>query len=86
MIPCYVKLTVMLTGEPIWINMANKTTMVPSDRSGTAILHQVTQVIVRGRRSLSGRSPKKCIGWFEKSWPGARSTPGWPSRQKSGLR
>ena len=47
MIPCYVKLTVMLTGEPIWINMANKTTMVPSERSGTAILHQGTQVIVR---------------------------------------
>lgn len=47
MIPCYVKLTVMLTGEPIWINMANKTTMVPSDRSGTAILHQGTQVIVK---------------------------------------
>jgi len=47
MIPCYIKLTVMLTGEPIWINMANKTTMVPSDRSGTAILHQGTQVIVR---------------------------------------
>lgn len=46
MIPCYIKLTVMLTGEPIWINMANKTTMVPSDRSGTAILHQGTQVVV----------------------------------------